>query len=108
MQEQKIIAETKQTRVSVLYTNEEMQKVAMSITSLLRLNKIPTDVDLSGKNLKKQIEQASESKYCIIVAPKELEQSKIVLRNMQDGTESQIDIEKITDDPGTVLNLEKL
>ncbi|MEK6866974.1 MAG: histidine--tRNA ligase, partial [Thermoproteota archaeon] len=106
MQEQGIILETKQIRVSVLYINEEMQKVAMSITSLLRLNNIPTNVDLSGKNLKKQIEQASESKYCIIVAPKELEQSKVVLRNMQDGTESQIDIEQLTDDPRSILNLE--
>ena len=107
MQEQGIIPETKQTRVSVLYINEEMQKVAMSIASLLRLNNIPTDVDLSGKNLKKQIEQASESKYCIIVAPKELEQSKVVLRNMQYGIESQIEIENLTDDPRSILNLEK-
>jgi histidyl-tRNA synthetase len=107
MQEQGIMPETKQNRISVLYINEEMQKVAMSITSLLRLNNIPTNVDLSGKNLKKQIEQASESKYCIIVAPKELEQGKVVLRNMQDGTESQIDIEQLTDDPRSVLNLEK-
>ena len=107
MQEQKIIPEIKQIRVSVLYVNEEMQKVAMSVASLLRLNNIPTDIDLSGKNLKKQIEQASESKYCIIVAPKELEQSKVVLRNMQDGTESQVEIEKLTDDPNLILNLEK-
>ena len=106
MQEQKIIPEAKQIRVSVLYVNEEMQKVATSITSLLRLNNIPTDIDLSGKNLKKQIEQASESKYCIIVAPKELENSKVVLRNMQDGTESQVEIEKLTDDPQSILNLE--
>ncbi|MCE9651463.1 MAG: histidine--tRNA ligase [Nitrosarchaeum sp.] len=107
MQDQGIIPEIRQTRISVLYINEEMQKVAMSITSLLRLNNIPTNIDLSGKNLKKQIEQASESKYCIIVAPKELEQSKVVLRNMQDGSESQIEIEKLTEDPIFVLNLEK-
>ncbi|MFB5612219.1 MAG: histidine--tRNA ligase [Nitrosarchaeum sp.] len=108
MQEQKIILEPKHTLVSVLYVNEDMQKVAMSITSLLRLNNIPTNVDLSGKNLKKQIEQASESKYCIIVAPQELEQSKVVLRNMKDGTESQIEIEKLTEDPTSILNLERL
>ena len=108
MQEQGIIPETKQTQISVLYINEDMQKIAMSIASLLRLNNISTNIDLSGKNLKKQIEQASESKYCIIVAPKELEQSKVVLRNMQDGTESQIEIEKLTDDPKSILNLEKL
>ncbi|HXW02825.1 MAG TPA: histidine--tRNA ligase [Nitrosarchaeum sp.] len=108
MQEQGIITETKQKRISVLYINEDMQKVAISIASLLRLNNISTDIDLSGKNLKKQIEQASESKYCIIVAPKELEQSKVVLRNMEDGTESQIEIEKLTDDPKSILNLEML
>ena len=108
MQEQGIVHDSKQTRVSVLYINEEMQKVAMSITSFLRLNNIPTNIDLSGKNLKKQMEQASESKFCIIVAPKELEQSKVVLRNMQDGTESQIEIEKLTEDPYSILNLEKL
>ncbi len=108
MQEQGIITETKQKRISVLYINEDMQKVAISIASLLRLNNISTDIDLSGKNLKKQIEQASESKYCIIVAPKELEQSKVVLRNMEDGTESQIEIEKLTEDPKSILNLEML
>lgn len=103
MQEQGIVSNSKQIRVSVLYINEEMQKVAMSITSLLRLNNIPTNIDLSGKNLKKQMEQASDSKFCIIVAPKELEQSKVVLRNMQDGTESQIEIEKLTEDPNQYL-----
>ncbi|EGG41998.1 histidyl-tRNA synthetase [Candidatus Nitrosarchaeum limnium SFB1] len=103
MQEQGIVSDSKQIRVSVLYINEEMQKVAMSITSLLRLNNIPTNIDLSGKNLKKQMEQASDSKFCIIVAPKELEQSKVVLRNMQDGTESQIEIEKLTEDPNQYL-----
>ena len=44
MQEQNIISEIKQPRVSVLYINDDMQKVAHSITSLLRLNNIPTDI----------------------------------------------------------------
>lgn len=106
MKEQGITSETLHPRISVLYINQEMQKVAMSIASLLRLNNIPTDIDLSGKNLKKQMENATTSKYCIIVAPKELENGKVVLRNMKDGTESQIEIEIITDDPKSVLNLE--
>jgi len=107
MQEQKIISDSKQPRVSVLYTNEEMQKVAMSIASLLRLANIPTNIDLSGKALKKQIDQATYSRFCIIVGPKELEIGKVVLRDMKSGAESQVDIETITDDPGSVLNLEK-
>ena len=107
MQEQNIISDSKQPRVSVLYINDEMQKVAMSIASLLRLANIPTNVDLSGKPLKKQMDQATDSRFCIIVGPKELEIGKVVLRDMNSGEESQIDIETITDDPASVLNLEK-
>ena len=107
MQEQKIISNVIPPRVSVLYTNDEMQKVAMSITSLLRLANIPTNIDLSGKQLKKQMEQATDSRFCIIVGPKEIEQGKVVLRDMKSGAESQVDIETITDEPSSVLNLEK-
>jgi len=107
MQEQKLISDTIQPRVSVLYTNEDMQKVAMSIASLLRLANIPTNIDLAGKVLKKQMDQASDSRYCIIVGPKELDDGKVVLRDMKSGEESQVDIEIITDNPGSVLNLEK-
>ena len=107
MQEQKIISDITQDRVSVLYINDEMQKVAMSIASLLRLANIPTNIDLAGKALKKQMDQATDSRFCIIVAPKELENGKVVLRDMKSGEESQVDIETITDDPASILNLEK-
>ena len=108
MQEQNIISDAIQPRVSVLYINEEMQKVAMSIASLLRLANIPTNIDISGKQFKKQMDQAADSRFCVIVGPKELEQGKVVVRDMKSGNESQIDIETITDDPVSVLNLEKL
>jgi histidyl-tRNA synthetase len=108
MQDQGVISQIKENRISVLYINQEMQKVAMSIASLLRLNGIPTDIDLMGRKLQKQIENSTESQYCIIVAPAELEQGKVILKNMQDGIESHIEIEKLTDDPKLVLNLEKL
>ncbi len=107
MQEQKIISDAIQPRVSVLYVNEEMQKVAMSIASLLRLANIPTNIDISGKQFKKQMDQAANSRFCVIVGPKELEQGKVVVRDMKSGDESQIEIETITDDPVSVLNLEK-
>jgi histidyl-tRNA synthetase len=108
MQEQKIIAETKQSRVAVLYINEEMQKVAHSITSLLRLNNIPTDIDLAGRNMKKQMDIATNSKFAIIVGPQELENGNVVLKDMINGTEGIISLEKLTEDPKSILNLEKL
>ena len=107
MQEQKIIPETKQNRIAVLYINDEMQKVAHSIASLLRLANIPTDIDLTGRNIKKQMNQATNSRLAIIVGPQELEQGNVVLRDMINGTEGVISLEKLTEDPNSILNLEK-
>ena len=107
MQEQKIIPEVSQKRVAVLYINDEMQKVAHSITSLLRLNNIPTDIDLAGRNLKKQMDIANNSRFSIIVGPDELEEGNVVLKDMVNGTEGTISLEKLTEDPKSILNLEK-
>ena len=108
MQEQKIISDVLQNRVAVLYINDEMQKVAHSIASLLRLNNIPTDIDLAGRNMKKQMEIASNAKFAIIVGPQEIEQGNVVLKDMVNGTEGTISLEKLTEDPKSILNLEKL
>jgi len=108
MQEQKIIPESKQSRVAVLYINDEMQKVAHSITSLLRLNNIPTDIDLAGRNMKKQMDIATNAKFAIIVGPQELEIGNVVLKDMINGTEGTISLEKLTEDPKSILNLEML
>ncbi len=107
MQEQKIIPEVTQKRVAVLYINDEMQKVAHSIASLLRLANIPTDIDLAGRNIKKQMNQATNSRLAIIVGPQELEQGNVVPRDMVNGTEGTISLEKLTEDPNSILNLEK-
>ena len=108
MQEQKIISDVLQNRVAVLYINNEMQNVAHSIASLLRLNNIPTDIDLAGRNMKKQMEIASNAKFAIIVGPQEIEQGNVVLKDMVNGTEGTISLEKLTEDPKSILNLEKL
>jgi|TARA_B110001469_G_scaffold638_1_gene739 histidyl-tRNA synthetase len=108
MQEQNIISEIEQSRISVLYINDDMQKVAHSITSLLRLNKIPTDIDLAGRNLKKQMDIANTARFTIIVGPQELEQGNVVLKDMKTGTEGTISLEKLTDDPKSIFNLEML
>ncbi|MBI1662164.1 MAG: histidine--tRNA ligase [Nitrosopumilus sp.] len=105
MQEQKIIPEVLQNRVAVVYINEEMQKVAHSITSLLRLNNIPADIDLAGRNLKKQMDNAGNAIYSIIVGPQELENGNVVLHDMRDGKEGTISLEKLTEDPNSVLSL---
>jgi histidyl-tRNA synthetase len=108
MQEQNILPEILQKRVAVLYINEEMQKVAHSIASLLRLNNIPTDIDLAGRSMKKQMDLANNARFSIIVGPQELDQGNVVLKDMINGTEGTISLEKLTEDPKSILNLEKL
>ena len=108
MQEQKIIPESKQNRIAVIYVNDEMQKVAMSIASLLRVNNIAADIDLAGRNLKKQMDIASKARLSIIVGPQELEEGNVILHDMVNGTEGSISLEKLTEDPTSILNLEKL
>ena len=82
-------------RVSVLYVNEEMKSNAIKITSSLREKQIPTDIDLSGRALKKQMENSTKSKFSIIVGPDEFSNNMVVVRNMSDRSENQVQISEL-------------
>ena len=84
-------------RISVLYVNDEMKANAMKITSSLRENNIPTDIDLSGRALKKQMENSIQSKFSIILGPDEFSNGMVVVRNMSDRSENQIKISELLD-----------
>ena len=90
LENQKLSFTEQKNRVSILYVNEEMKSIAIKITSLLRENSIPTDIDLSGRALKKQMEQSTNSKFVIIVGPDEYSKNMVVVRNMSDRNENQV------------------
>ena len=90
LENQKTSFTEQKNRVSILYVNEEMKSIAIKITSLLRENSIPTDIDLSGRALKKQMEQSTNSKFVIIVGPDEYSKNMVVVRNMSDRNENQV------------------
>jgi histidyl-tRNA synthetase len=58
--------------------------------------------------MKKQMDIATDSQFAIIVGPQELENGNVVLKDMINGTEGTISLEKLTEDPKSILNLEKL
>ena len=87
-------------RISVLYVNNEMKVHAIKITSTLRKNGLCVDIDLSDKSLKKQMEQSIDSKFAVIVAPKEFSNRMIVLRNMAERSEKQISVENLLTELG--------
>jgi len=91
--------------ISVLYVNDELKPRAIECASRLRKLGISTSVDLTGKSLKKQMEVSTNSKFCVIFAPKEFSEEQIVLRNMTDRTEKKISIKELTTDPQAIFNL---
>jgi len=93
------------SHVWVVSVNEDMKKVAISIASQLRLKGIATEVDLTGKSLRKQMEMASSSKHVIIAAPKEYADNLVIIRNMEDGSEKQVKIESVLSNPRSSLQL---
>ena len=90
-------------RISVLYVNDEMKPNAIQIASLMRENFIPTDIDLSGRALKKQMEQSTNSKFVIIVGPDEFSKNMVVVRNMSDRNENQILISELLEHIKNIL-----
>ncbi|HVZ62650.1 MAG TPA: histidine--tRNA ligase [Candidatus Nitrosotalea sp.] len=105
LEKQKVALGIEDAKVSVVFVNDDMQKIAIGIASQLRLKCIPTDVDLSGKSLKKQMEIASNSKRVIIVAPKEYADNCVIIRNMEDGSEKQVKIDVMLNDVKSSLQL---
>ena len=91
--------------VSVLYSNEELKLEAVRTASKLRSLGIPTNIDLNGKSLKKQMEISSSSRFSIIFAPQEFSEKQVVLRNMVDRTEKRISLEELITNPKDILNL---
>ena len=89
---------------SVLYATEEMHEEAQVIASKLREKGVPITIDFyPSKPLKKQMESASESKFVIIVGPKEFAESKVVLRNMHERSEKQISIDELVENADSIL-----
>jgi len=103
LEKQRVDVTTKTLQVWVAYVSDEMQKIALNIVSKLRQKGIRAEADLSGKPLKKQMEMASNSQFTIIIAPKEFSSNLIVVRNMKDGSEKQIPLESLLNDPRSNL-----
>lgn len=83
----------------VAFVNDDMKKIAINIASALRLKGMSSEVDLAGRSLRKQMEMASNSKYVIIVAPKEYGEKSVLVRNMKDGSERQVKLDSLLSDP---------
>lgn len=91
--------------VSVLFVNEEMSRPAINIASKLRQMGLAVDIDLVGRQFKKQMENASASKYTVIVAPKEYSANQVLIKNMADGKETAVSVDSLFSDAKSIFSL---
>ena len=101
LENQNLPKDLSDSRISVLYTGDEMQHNAITLASNMRQRGLLVDVDLVGKPLKKQMELAANSKFAVIVGPKEYADDNVVLRNMVDRTEKTVSIKYLLENIGS-------
>ncbi|MFX0210269.1 MAG: His/Gly/Thr/Pro-type tRNA ligase C-terminal domain-containing protein, partial [Candidatus Hodarchaeota archaeon] len=76
--------------------DENMKLEAIKVVSQFRKERIPTDIDLVGRSISKNLEYANKKgiAYVILIGPKEYAQQKIRLRNMKSGEEDLLTLEE--------------
>jgi histidyl-tRNA synthetase len=105
LQNQGLAKDESENVISVLYVNDELAGPAIKLASNLRNRGLAVDIDLVGKPFKKQMENASASKYAIIVAPKEYSSNQVVIKNMSSGKEHSIDLSSLLSDTKLLFNV---
>ncbi len=82
-------------KVFVAYVKENNQRYAITVASGLRKAGVPTDVNLSSRNLSNQVSYASsiKAKFVIIVGDSEEKEKKMKLKNLVTGEEKTVNIE---------------
>jgi histidyl-tRNA synthetase len=82
-------------KVFVAYVKENNQKYALGVTSELRKAGIPTDVNLSNRNLSNQVSYASsiKAKFVIIVGDSEEKEKKMKIKNLVTGEEKTVGLD---------------
>lgn len=79
----------------ILTISEESKRVGIRISEELRRNGIKTEMDLMDRDFKGQLGYANTIgvKYVIILGPKELEKNKVTIKEMETGSQSEVEID---------------
>ena len=105
LENQNSISQDQDDRISIVYVNDEMQPIAINLASTLRSKGIMVDIELTGKSLKKQMEQSTNAKFALIIAPKEFASGTVIIKDMANRTEKEIMVENLLSNPQSVFNL---
>jgi histidyl-tRNA synthetase len=91
LQKHNILKQPKKQLVYVANTSDDLRAKTLELVSYLRSGGIPVDYDMLGRALRKQLNDASNkgAEFVVIVAPNEIQAGQVILRSMNDGTESK-------------------
>jgi histidyl-tRNA synthetase len=77
--------------VYIACTGDELRQKMMEIVTGLRGAGFAVEYDLVGKQLRKQLDDASgrQAAAAVIIAPEELKENKVIVKSMQSGAEEK-------------------
>lgn len=84
-------------RVVVISVNEESRAKAMELSSMLRNAGLAVEVEVMGRSVSKALSDADRRAvaYAVIVGPEELEEEKVVLRDMKKREQRVVEIRNL-------------
>lgn len=98
MEKQGIFSEDRGAkRVLVIPIKEELRVKAMEVSSGLRQAGIPAELEVMGRRVSRALADADRRgvTHVVVVGPKEIEEGKVVLRNMQKREQRTVEIANV-------------
>ncbi len=85
------------TKVFIVSVNNSVRKDCIKLAQELRKNGINAQIDIMGRNIRKQLEYVDSLgiPYAIIVGPEEVKKNKYKLKDMKKGTEQELSQQNI-------------
>jgi histidyl-tRNA synthetase len=98
LKKQKVSPKTAKKRVVVISIKHESMAKALELSDMLRKSGLPVEVAVMGRSISRALADADRRgvAYAVIVGPKELEEKKVVLKDMNKGEQRTVPISNLT------------
>jgi len=98
LKKQKVSPKTAKNRVVVISIKDESMAKALELSDMLRKSGLPVEVAVMGRSISRALADADRRglAYAVIVGPKELEEKKVVLKDMNKGEQRTVPISNLT------------
>jgi len=90
---------TKKRTVVIISVKDECMPKALELSAMLRNTGVSVEVAVMGRSISKALANANRrgAVYSVIIGPKELEEEKVVLREMKKSTQQTVNISNLTE-----------